>query len=156
MRATRRMKICEIRVICGWRTKLRLRIEPMIRMLLSRNANFVSRRGRRMRRGTHRFSCVWPPGCLFFAHEGHGCSRISFRQLMIRIKLMRHALCLCSSGVVALLPTNYTNGHESFVNGFYGFYGYTSLNLNSLAVQMRATWRMKICEIRVICGWRTN
>ena len=83
------------------------RIERMARIFLSRNANCVSRRGRRMRRGTHRFSCVWPSGCLFFAHEGHGWSRI-FCQRMIRIKLMRHALCLCSSGVVALLPTDGT------------------------------------------------
>ena len=35
-------------------------------VFLSRDANFVSRRGRRMRRGTHRFSCVWPSGCLLF------------------------------------------------------------------------------------------
>ena len=111
----------------------------LVEWFLSRNANFVSRRGRRMRRSTHRFSCVWPPGCLFFAHEGNGCSRISFRQLMIRIKLMRHALCLCPSGVVALLPTNYTNGHESFVNGFYGLHGYTSLNLSSLAIRVDAS-----------------
>ena len=38
----------------------------LVEWFLSRNANFVSRRGRRMRRGTHRFSCVWPPGGLIF------------------------------------------------------------------------------------------
>ena len=30
------------------------------------------------------WACAWPPGCLFFAHEGHGCSRI-FCQRILRI-----------------------------------------------------------------------
>ena len=36
-------------------------------------------------------------------------------------------------------PTDGTNGHESFVNGFYGLYGHTSLNLSSLAIRADAS-----------------
>ena len=101
----------------------------------------------------------WPPGCLFFSHEGHGCSRISFVNglngwhgfFSRGIRILSHAedaecaevhasiLLRVASGVLIFLTTDGKNNHESFVNGFYGLYGYTSLNLSSLAIRMDAS-----------------
>ena len=78
----------------------------------------------------------WPPGCLFFSHEGHGCSRISFVNGLngwhgffsrgIRILSHAEAAECAEARIVSLAcglrgacfsPTDDTDVHESlFVN----------------------------------------